>query len=135
MRPTLPLALLLLACAKPVAAPEASTPAPATVVKTDLTPEGMAKAMDLPLYPGATTPDGMSSAPSVRDDGSTHYSMVLATNDPPAKVAAWYAKTLGLPTLGGSIFGKTKKGNDASIRVSAEAGRTLIRLKSIAYLR
>lgn len=133
MRRLLPLALLLAACAKPHESAPPTEPSAAKVVASALTPEDMARAMDVPVYPGATAPDGMSSAPEKRGDGSTHYAMVLATGDSPSKVLAWYAKGLDLPALGGSIIGKTKKGNDLLIKVAPEAGRTLVRIKSIAY--
>ena len=132
----MPIALLAVACAKP-SEKAAETPAPAKVLKSDLTPEKMAKDMRVPLYPGATAPDGMSSAPERRDDGSMHYSMVLATKDPVDKVGDWYAKTLDLedmPGMGGkSIVGMLKDGTNVIITIGHEAGRTLIRAKSIVY--
>ena len=131
-----PVALLAAACAKPPA-PAEDAPAPATVAKTDLTPESMAKEMRVPLYPGATAPDGMSSAPKKRDDGSMHYSMVLATKDPVDKVGQWYEKELNLqpmPGMGGkSIVGMLKDGTNVIITIAPEAGRTMIRAKSIVY--
>lgn len=138
MRRTLPLALLLTACSKPTTPPVAVSPPPAQkVVPTDITPEAMAEAMDVPTYPGVEAPEGMSSIPAKRPDGSTHYSLVLATKDPVDKVAGWYTKRLGLaamPGMGGqTIIGSSKKGNDLLVTIAPEAGRTLIRLKSIAY--
>ncbi|RYG25401.1 hypothetical protein EON82_07225 [bacterium] len=131
-----PVALLALGCAKQ-APPAESDPAPATVAKSDLTPEKMAVAMRVPMYPGATAPDGMSSAPEKRDDGSMHYSMVLATKDPVDKVGDWYAKELDLddmPGMGGkSIVGMLKDGTNVIITIGPEAGRTLVRVKSIVY--
>ena len=132
----LPVALLAAACAKP-AEPTSDSPAPATVAKSDLTPEKMAEAMRVPLYPGSNAPDGMSSAPEKRDDGSMHYSLVLATKDPVEKVGDWYAKKLNLedmPGLGGkSIVGMLTDGTNVIITIGPEAGRTLIRVKSIVY--
>src|SRR5687768_16837817 len=121
-----PVAVVAAACAKP-SAPMEESPAPAKVVKSALTPESMAKEMRVPLYPGATAPDGMSSAPKKRDDGSLHYSMVLATKDPVEKVGNWYAKQLNLevlPGVGGkSIIGMLKDGTNVIITIGPEAGR------------
>lgn len=139
MRRLLPLALLLVACSKPetsapVAVAPTVPPKAATMVRT---PGEMAKAMDVPLYPGAEAPQGMSLEPETRGDGSTHYSLVLATKDSPEKVARWYASELSMeamPGMGGhSVVGKTKKGNDLILTAAPEAGRTLVRIKTIAY--
>lgn len=131
-----PVALLAAACAKPPA-PTEESPEAARVVKVDLTPEQMAKAMRVPMYPGATAPDGMSSAPDKRDDGSMKYSMVLATKDPVLKVSQWYEKELHLEDMPGmagtSIVGMLKDGTNVIITIAPEAGRTLIRVKSIVY--
>ncbi len=136
MRRFLPLALLLVACTKPAPVPVVA-PAPPKPVAVDLTPEGMAKAMDVPLYPGAEAPDGLSVAPVRSKDGSTRYSLVLATKDPVDKAATWYADRLRstAPKFQGgrSIFAQSPKGNDLQIVVAPEAGRTLIRIKSMAY--
>lgn len=140
MRRLLPLALLLVACAKPQtpAVPAVEAPAkPPAAASANLTPESLAKAMDVPLYPGAEAPDRMSSMPETRPDKSVHYSLVLATTDDVDKVAAWYEKQLGLkvmPGMGGkSIVGKTKTGNDVIVTIGPEAGRTMIRVKAIKY--
>lgn len=144
MRRLLPLApvlaLALAACSRAPETPAAggsTPPPPAPPVASDLTPEGMAKAADVPMYPGALAPDGLSSAPRRGQDGTTHYTLVLATEDSPQKAAAWYASALKLkavPGMGGvSILGKSKKGNDLMITIGPEAGRTLIRIRSIAY--
>lgn len=144
MRRLLPFALLIVGlvgtgCTKEEkAAPDTTAPVatgePASKIATvDLTPARMAATMDVPLYPGATAPDGLSSIPDVRTDGSTHYSLVLASPDAPAKVLAFYAKALGLEAKAGTVVGTTKKGNAVIVSAATEAGRTLIRLKSITY--
>ncbi len=141
MRRLLPLALFLVACAKPVEtskADAAGTPTPASpAASADLTPEGVAKSADVPLYPGAEAPENMSAMPDHRSDGSTHYSLVLATPDSLEKVTTWYVGKLALsskPMGGGqTIIGKTPKGNDLIVTIAPEAGRTMIRIKSIAY--
>lgn len=134
--PLLFVALLAVGCAKPAETTEAA-PATGAIVKTDLTPEQMAKAMGIALYPGATAPDGMSSAPAKRDDGSMHYSLVLATSDGPDKVGSWYAKETGLPAMPGaggkSVVGALKDGTNVIITIGPEAGRTLIKIKAIVY--
>lgn len=139
MRPALlvALALLLGACAKPAdtTAPEAAPTG--KVVQTDMTPDDMAKAMNIPLYPGSSAPDGLSSKPETRDDGSIHYSLVLATKDTPEAAGAWYAQKTGLtamPGMGGkSIVGALPDGTNVIITIAPEAGRTLIRIKAIVY--
>lgn len=141
MRRLLPLALILVACAKPEEAPApvvVKAPPKATPLeKAPDTPEAMAKAMDVPLYPGAEAPDRMSSAPEKRTDGGIGYSLVLATKDPVPAVAAWYGKQLKLPALPGkkgmTVVGLTGKGNQTIVNVAPEAGRTFIRIKSIVY--
>jgi hypothetical protein len=139
MRAALPilLALLIVGCAKPTEAPTTDVPEAGKIVKIDMTPEQMAKAMDIPMYPGSTAPDGLSSAPQKRDDGSTHYSLILATNDPVKVVAAWYAKQTGIEAKadarGVSLVGSTKNGANLILGVKAEAGRTLIDIKAIVY--
>ena len=138
MRRALPFALLLVACTKPAPVPVVAT-APPKPVAVDLTPEGMAKAMDAPLYPGSEAPDGLSTAPYRTKDGTVHYSLVLATKDPVDKAALWYAerlKTTAPKFQGGrSVFAQSPKGNDLQIVFAPEAGRTLIRIKSIAYVK
>lgn len=140
MRRLLPLALLLAACAKPAETPKLEQPplpAAGGPAQVDLTPESVAKAADVPLYPGAEAPENMSTVPEHRSDGSTHYSLVLATSDPAKKVAEFYAERLKSRAVstshGLSIFTKSPKGNDVSVLVGTEAGRTLVRIKSIAY--
>ena len=149
MRRLLPLSLLIVGftgagCAKEEKAASVTTMPPAStgpvsnepaskIATVDLTPASMATAMDVPLYPGATAPDGLSSKPDKRTDGSTRYSLVLATKDAPAKVLAFYAKELGLEAKAGTVVGTTKKGNAVIVSAAPEAGRTLVRLKSIAY--
>lgn len=151
MRRPLPLVLIALGllgtgCATSKETPQANPPvtktaeasgdAPASKepsAPADLTPESIAKAADVPLYPGAQAPDGMSMMPKKRDDGSTHYSLVLATNDPVKKVAAWYTEKLNLRAMSGMIIGKSPKGNDLILKIAPEAGRTLVHIKSIAY--
>lgn len=134
MRRLLPFALMLVACAKPAEAPQSPAPAPAPIAAApvDTTPEAMAKAMDVPLYPDAEAPQGMSTQER-RGDGSTHYSLVLATKDSPAKATAWYAERLKTQAMGGMVAGRTSNGNDVIVTAKVEAGRTLIRVKSIAY--
>ena len=133
MRRLLPFALLLVACSKPAPAPTATAAVPPKSAAVPESPEAMAKAMDVPIYPGAEAPDGLSSRPDVRSDGSTHFSLVLATKDAPAKALAWYGDHLAAQTLGGMVAGKTPKGNDVIVTAKTEAGRTLVRIKSIAY--
>lgn len=136
MRRLLPFALLLAACAKPepakVQVPKDAGPV-ASPASASLTPAGMAKAMDVPLYPGAEAPDGLSTMPKRISDGTIHYLLVLATKDSPARVNAWYTSKLGLQAMGKMLAGKTKNGNDVIVTVGPEGGRTLVRIKSIAY--
>ncbi len=130
-------ALLAIGCAKPAETTTPEAPEPGKIVKIDMTPEEMAKAMDIPMYPGSTAPDGLSSAPVKRDDGSMHYSLVLATNDPVKKVADWYATQTGIAAKqdarGVSLVGSTKGGVNLILGAATEAGRTLVTIKAIVY--
>ena len=135
MRRLLPFALLLVACSKPAETPPPAAKPPATgpKVESPKTPEAMAKAMDVPLYPGATAPDGLSTAPEKRTDGGTRYSLVLATKDTPEKALAWYGDHLRAQSVGGMVAGMSPKGNNVIVTAKVEAERTLVTIKSIAY--
>ena len=103
----------------------------------DLTPEGLAKLMDVPAYPGAEAPDGVTRPPAKDGYGGTRIELVLATKDPVKNVADFYKNKLkidGFPQGSGmQLIGKTSKGNDLMIAIGPEAGRTMIRIKAIAY--
>lgn len=140
MRRFLPLAALVLAACAKEAPKETATGAPPSASETTLpaeSPEQLVKDMGVPMYPGSTAPDLMTHPPVKRASGDVHYELVLATADAPDKVTDWYAKQLDLPALPGplgkQLIGKTKTGKDVIITAAPEAGRTIIRIKAIAY--
>ena len=99
------------------------------------TPTEVAAKCDVPMYPGSTAPQGMSHMPR-QDSEGTHYELVLATKDSPAKVASFYGSDLHLePKIVGdkaNLMGLTPKKNAVIIDAAPEAGQTIIRIKAIA---
>jgi len=107
-----------------------------TAVNSPSTPEELAAKCDVPMYPGSDAPQGMSRSPHKDSDG-THYDLVLTTSDPPKKVASFYADRLKAQSSTSDdnlmVVAKTPKGNDALITVSAEGGKTVVRIRALAY--
>jgi len=116
-------------------APDDPSARTTTAYNAQETPAEIAAKCDVPLYPGASAPQGMSHMPKQDTDG-IHYELVLATKDSPRKVATFYATTLKLDSKvhgdNASLMGLTPKKNAVIIVAAPEAGQTIIRIKSIA---
>jgi hypothetical protein len=138
---TVALATLLCACSREPSIPDKPSDDPSarttTIHNPPQTPQAASTACDVPMYPGAKAPDGMSRMPRVNQDGSTTYNLVLTTNDTPQKVADFYSNDLKIAPvktdIGLRIMGKTPKKNDAIVTIESEAGETVVRISSIAY--
>lgn len=78
-------------------------------------PEELATRADLPLYPGATAPSGMSN---VRTSGkTTRYEIILSSPDTAEKVYLFYkGKLKKAEHIGANLMGLTPKGYYASIK-------------------
>ena len=134
-------AVLTSACSRGPSLPEQPQDDPSTRTTTlsnpPSSPQEVAQQCDVPIYPGAKAPDGMSRLARKNQDGSTTYDLVLTTPDPPQKVASFYAHGLNLPTTrsksGLRLMGKTPKKNDAIVTIESEAGQTVVRISSMAY--
>ena len=135
--------LVAIGCSGPASETKSTAPAgdqASSQPGPTLTPEEIAKTVEVPLYPGATAPDGLSRAPAKDQAGDTRYELVLRTADPVEKVAAWYEKETKLEGMreGGSaqLIGKTASGHDAMITITpdeSEKGKTRIRVAAIVY--
>jgi hypothetical protein len=134
-------AVALSACSRGPAIPDQPLDDPSTRTTTlsnpPSSPMELAKECDVPMYPGAKAPDGMSRLPRKNQDGSMTYDLVLTTNDSPEKVANFYAEGLKLKATkaGGAVhlMGKTPKKNDVILTIESGAGQTIVRISSIKY--
>jgi hypothetical protein len=113
-------------------------PSPATRLEPNgATPETLAQAMDVPVYPGSRVPDGVSRAPQPDGHGGTRYELVMHTSDSVGEVSAFYRERLGLAAMEegdhAQLIGKTPNGNDAIIRIVRDGEMTTIRVNVIAY--
>jgi hypothetical protein len=135
--------VLLSGCNRGPSLPEQPSDDPSarttTLVNPVDTPEELAKRCDLPIYPGAKAPDGMSRMPRKDPGGGTAYDLVLTTHDDKSRVTSFYSKVLKKPALrskeGNQIMGRTPKKNDAIVTVTSDGGETMIRINAISYLR
>ena len=134
------LTLSAIGCTKdePVSEPTTDDPsARTTTAISPMTPEELAAKCDVPMYPGATAPQGMSHMPTKDAEGAMRYELVLATKDTPQKVADFYAGKLHLESKiiegQATVMGNTPKKNAVIIAAGSEAGQTIIRVKAIAY--
>jgi hypothetical protein len=97
-------------------------------------PESLAGRADVPIYPGATLPEGKSN---VRSDGQqTRFELVMESEDAALDVNAFYERESGFESRpdgdGFTLMGRTPKGHYAMVTVQREAEVTKIVAVSIA---
>jgi hypothetical protein len=88
-------------------------------------PAGLAQKADVPLYPGADTPEGASTVQS--SDKGTRFEIVMSTTDPAPKVLKFYEGKLQhaeIITGGTTVMGISPKGNYVSVKTSKVSNRT-----------
>ena len=124
--------------AKPAEEAVKAAPAPTPVVAntSGLTPEQVATQADLPIYPGASFPDGVSKPPTKDSNGKLHVYLVMTTPDSADKVISFYkAKEQKMEVVPDSkvtqVMGETPKGNMAILKVSSDKKGTTIDISSI----
>ena len=90
--------------------------------------EELAAKADIPLYPGATVPEGQSKV--TPSGAETRYEINMFTNDPVDKVAQFYKSKMKIDRLGNStsadMMGMTSKGELAKIKIEVKDGKTHI---------
>jgi hypothetical protein len=130
VRRLLPLLLLALVGCTREPAPEAS-PASGNMGQNGVptgeiaTPHDFAQKADVPLYPGAATPDGKSNIK--RSGAEIRYEIVMVTKDTPDQVLAFYKKRLPKgQQVADQWMGLTPNGHYASVNAKAEAGKTQV---------
>ena len=91
------------------------------------TPQEFAERADVPLYPGAETPDKTSN---VRREGNeVRYEIVMITKDMPDKVMSFYKDKLkGGEPVGGNLMGMTPNGKFASVEATRGADKTKVKI-------
>jgi hypothetical protein len=96
--------------------PEATKPKPAENGIAE-TPQELASEAGIPIYPGASFPEGKSNVRSA--DKETRYELVMASSDAESKVKAFYMKHLKLREIPDtkSLMGATPDGALAKIDV------------------
>lgn len=101
-----------------------------------VTPQQAAAQADVPVYPGAKFPDGVTMPPSKDSSGKVHTYLVMTTRDSPEKVAAFYEKSGGHYSLmqmkgGSEVQGMSPEGNLVLIDLTVSGGLTTISVKSV----
>ena len=94
----------------------------------------LAEKQDVPVYPGATAPEGESSV--TKGTGETKYVLQLLTSDPFKKVAAFYeAKLPKISSIcnstGCDLIGPTPKGRLVQIKIGLKDSKTTISVVAI----
>lgn len=98
-----------------------------------LTPTEMAEKADVPLYPGAETPDGKSSVKE--GEAENRYEILMTTPDPVDKVLAFYESKMERSqktTSNDGVMGTTAKGNFVIVNTSRTGKKTTITAVSVA---
>lgn len=102
---------------------------------TGLSPEKVALQADIPIYPGATFPNGVTKAPAKDSNGKLHVYLVMTTKDPAEKVLDFYKgkgqMEVTKEAKASQVMGVTPKGNMAIIKVATGASETTIDISSI----
>lgn len=95
----------------------------------------MALQADIPIYPGATFPNGVTKAPAKDSNGKLHVYLVMTTKDPAEKVLDFYKgkgqMEVTKEAKASQVMGVTPKGNMAIIKVATGASETTIDISSI----
>ncbi len=90
---------------------------------------------DVPLYPGATFPNGKSQQPKKDESGKLHIYLFMETKDPVEKVVQFYQSAGQFSVLKQSnmqqLQGLSKKGNLELITVTGSPTGTTIDVKSV----
>lgn len=93
----------------------------------------LATKADIPIYPGATVPEGQSKVTS--SSAETRYEIDMVTPDSVDKVARFYKDKLHLDRQGSSgtadMMGVTPKGELARIKIESKGGKTTIQAVSV----
>lgn len=85
----------------------------------------LAAKADVPIYPGAETPEGTSTVQSSKD--GTRYEIVMSTTDIPEKVMKFYESKLQhaeLMAAGSTVMGMSPKGHYVSVKTAHVSNRT-----------